>query len=55
MLLHWVVVFLIIAVVSGVFGFGGVAKESAWIAKILFLIFVILFAISFSQQQGWLI
>jgi uncharacterized membrane protein YtjA (UPF0391 family) len=55
MLLNWVIVFLIIAVISGVFGFSGVANESAWIAKILFLVFLILFAISFVQQQGWLL
>jgi uncharacterized membrane protein YtjA (UPF0391 family) len=36
MLLNWVVLFLVVAIVAGVFGFGGIAQDSAWIAKVLF-------------------
>ena len=43
MLLSWVVIFLVIALVAGFFGFGGVANESAWIAKVLFFVFLVLF------------
>jgi uncharacterized membrane protein YtjA (UPF0391 family) len=39
-----VFVFLIIA---EVFGFSGVAGESAWIANVLFVIFVVMFIVSF--------
>jgi len=42
-MLKWAVVFLLIAIVAGVFGFGGIAAASATIAKILFGIFLVLF------------
>jgi uncharacterized membrane protein YtjA (UPF0391 family) len=42
-MLKWAVIFLIIAIIAGIFGFGGVAEASATIAKVLFGIFVVLF------------
>lgn len=45
-MLKWTVTFLIIAIVAAIFGFGGVAADAAYIAKILFFIFVLLFIIS---------
>lgn len=45
-MLYWAVVFLIIAVIAGILGFGVVAGTSAWIAKILFFVFLIAFIIS---------
>ena len=45
-MLSWAVVFLIIALVAAVFGFGGIAVASAGIAKLLFFIFLVLFVIS---------
>jgi len=45
-MLGWAVVFLIIALVAAVFGFGGDAAASAGIAKLLFFIFLVLFVIS---------
>jgi len=42
-MLKWAVVFLIIAVIAGIFGFGGVAEASATIAQVLFGIFLVLF------------
>ncbi len=45
-LLYWAVVFLIIAVVAALFGFGGVAGTAMAGAKILFWIAIILFVIS---------
>jgi uncharacterized membrane protein YtjA (UPF0391 family) len=45
-MLGWAVVFLIIALVAAVFGFGGIAAASAGIAKLLFFIFLVLFIIS---------
>ena len=47
MLLNWAFIFLILALVAAVLGFGGIAKESAGIAKILFIVFLIIFIISF--------
>jgi len=45
-MLGWAVVFLIIALVAAVFGFGGIAAASVGIAKLLFFIFLVLFIIS---------
>jgi len=45
-MLRWAVVFLIVALVAAVFGFGGIAADSAWIAKILFFLFLVLFLVS---------
>jgi uncharacterized membrane protein YtjA (UPF0391 family) len=37
---------LVIAIVAALFGFGGIAAESAAIAKVLFYIFLAIFIIS---------
>lgn len=42
-MLKWAVVFLLIAIVAGIFGFTGVEEASATIAKVLFGIFLVLF------------
>lgn len=42
-MLKWAVIFLIIAIVAGIFGFTGVSEASASIAKVLFGIFLVLF------------
>jgi len=44
--LIWAVIFLVVAVVAGVFGFGLISGVSFTIAKWLAVIFVILFIIS---------
>ncbi|MBS3077283.1 DUF1328 domain-containing protein [Candidatus Pacearchaeota archaeon] len=45
-LLSWAIVFLVIALVAAIFGFGFVAGTSIEIAKFLFYIFIILFVVS---------
>lgn len=45
-MLYWAAVFLVIALVAAVFGFGGIAASAAGIAKILFYIFVAVFVIT---------
>ena len=45
-MLNWAVAFLVIALVAALFGFGGIVGAAVGIAKILFFIFVALFAIS---------
>jgi uncharacterized membrane protein YtjA (UPF0391 family) len=42
-MLKWAVVFLLIAIVAGIFGFSGIAAASATVAQILFGIFLVLF------------
>lgn len=44
-MLRWAVIFLVVALIAAVFGFGGIAADAAWIAKILFFLFVILFVV----------
>lgn len=46
-MLHYAVVFLVIALIAAVFGFGGIAAGAAGIAKILFIVFLILAVGSF--------
>ena len=45
-MLYYSVVFLIIALIAGLFGFGIIASTAAGIAKILFLVFLVLFLVS---------
>ena len=52
MLLQWTIIFLVVALIAGAFGFTGIAAESAWIARILFFIFLILFIASFFFGGG---
>lgn len=41
-MLHYAVVFFIIALVAALFGFGGIAAGAMGIGKILFVVFVVL-------------
>jgi uncharacterized membrane protein YtjA (UPF0391 family) len=45
-MLRWAVIFFIIAIIAAVFGFGNIAAGATDIAKILFILFVILFVVS---------
>lgn len=45
-MLHYAAVFLVIALIAALFGFGGIAAGAVEIAKVLFFIFVVLFVIS---------
>ena len=45
-MLYYAAVFFVIALIAAVFGFTGIAAGAAEVAKILFLIFVVLFAVS---------
>lgn len=46
-MLRYAVIFLIIALVAAVFGFGGIAAGAVDIAKILFFVFIIIAVITF--------
>jgi uncharacterized membrane protein YtjA (UPF0391 family) len=46
-MLHYAIVFLVIALIAAVFGFGGIAVGAAGIAKVLFVIFLIGAIVSF--------
>jgi uncharacterized membrane protein YtjA (UPF0391 family) len=45
-MLHYAIVFLIIALIAGAFGFFGVAGTATQIAQVLFFLFLILFVAS---------
>ena len=45
-MLHWAAVFFLIAIAAAVFGFGGIAAGAVGIAKILFVVFLVLAAVS---------
>lgn len=45
-MLWWAFIFFIVAIISAIFGFGGIAAGAMSVAKILFWIFVILFIVS---------
>ncbi len=46
-LLHWAIVFLVVALLAAVLGFGGIAGTAVGAAKILFWIAIILAIVSF--------
>ena len=46
-MLHYAVVFLVIALIAAVFGFGGIAAGAVGIAKVLFFVFVIMAVVTF--------
>jgi uncharacterized membrane protein YtjA (UPF0391 family) len=46
-MLHYALVFFVIALIAAVFGFGGIAAGAVGIAKILFFVFLILAIVSF--------
>jgi len=44
-MLKWAIIFLVISLIAGAFGFTGIARGAATISKILFVLFLILFLI----------
>ncbi len=51
-MLHYAVVFFVIALISAVLGFGGIAAGAAGIAKILFGVFLVMAIVSFLFGLG---
>jgi len=49
-MLHYAVVFFIIAIIAAVLGFGGIAAGAAGIAKVLFFVFLVLALITFLRR-----
>ena len=45
-MLRWVIIFLVLALIAAIFGFGGIAEGFAEIAEILFYIFLALLVIT---------
>ncbi len=51
-MLYWSIVFFVISIIAAIFGFGGVAEGSADIAKVLFVVFLVLFVVSLIFGRG---
>jgi uncharacterized membrane protein YtjA (UPF0391 family) len=50
-MLSYAITFLIIALIAGILGFGVIAGTAAMIAKVLFIIFLVLFVASLIQGR----
>lgn len=46
-MLHWSLVFLVVALIAAVLGFTNIAGSAMGIAKILFVVFLIIWIVSF--------
>jgi uncharacterized membrane protein YtjA (UPF0391 family) len=51
-MLNYSIIFLVVALIAGALGFGVVAGTAATIAKVLFLIFLILFVVSLLRGRS---
>jgi uncharacterized membrane protein YtjA (UPF0391 family) len=51
-MLNWAITFLIVALIAAVLGFTGVAVAAAGIAKLLFVVFLVLFVVSLATHFG---
>lgn len=47
LMLHYAVVFFVIALIAALFGFGGIAASAVEIGKILFFVFLVLAVLSY--------
>lgn len=45
-MLRWALLFLVVALISALFGFTNLAGTSMWAAQILFFVFLVLFVVS---------
>jgi uncharacterized membrane protein YtjA (UPF0391 family) len=48
----WALAFFVIALVAAVFGFGGIAASAAGIAKIVFVVALVLAVVSFFVRRA---
>ena len=45
-MIRWAIVFFVIALIAALFGYGGIAGESAWIGQVLLFVFLVLAVVS---------
>ena len=50
-MLHYAVVFFVIAIIAAILGFGVIAGTAAWIAKVCFIVFLVLAVLSFLKKE----
>ena len=46
-MLRWALIFLVLGIIAAAFGFTGIAGASVGIAKVLFFLFLAIFAVTF--------
>jgi uncharacterized membrane protein YtjA (UPF0391 family) len=51
-MLTWAAIFFIIAIIAAVLGFGGIAASAAWVAKLLFVIFLGIAVVAFLMGRS---
>ena len=51
-MLHWAVVFFVVAILAAIFGFGGIAAGAVGVAKMLFVAFSILTVVALVADFG---
>jgi uncharacterized membrane protein YtjA (UPF0391 family) len=49
-MLRWALIFLVVALIAALLGFGGIAGSAVGIAKLLFFVFLVLFVVSASMH-----
>lgn len=49
-MLHYALVFLVVAIIAAVLGFGVIAGTAAWIAKVCFVVFLIFAVVAFLRK-----
>jgi uncharacterized membrane protein YtjA (UPF0391 family) len=45
-MLYWALVFFVVAIIAAILGFGGIAAGAESIARVLFFLFLVVFAVS---------
>ena len=45
-MLYWALMFFVVAIIAAALGFGGIAGDSAYIAQILFFVFLVVAVLS---------
>jgi uncharacterized membrane protein YtjA (UPF0391 family) len=51
-MLHWTIIFLVVALLAAALGFAALAGTAAAIAKVLFVIFLVLFLVSLIRRNA---
>jgi uncharacterized membrane protein YtjA (UPF0391 family) len=50
-MLRWALLFLIIALIAGAFGFWGLEGTAMWIAEVLAIVFLVMFVLSLAMGR----
>ena len=51
-MLQWALTFLVLAIIAAAFGFLNIAGDLAWIGKVLFVVFLVLFLVGLITGGG---